>query len=483
MTSLSSNVPTQNLINGAWIGAASGKTFPVLNPATDEPLCEVPDMAVEDGLQAVSAAYDAGAAWAAAAPRVRAEVLRRSFELMIERREEIALLITQEMGKALPDARAEVNYAAEFFRWFSEEAVRIGGEVRRAPAGDKWIVTNRVPVGVCYFITPWNFPAAMATRKIGPAVAAGCTVVVKPAAETPLTTLYIAKIMEEAGLPAGVVNVITTHASGAVSTAILADERVQKLSFTGSTFVGKKLLHQAADRVLRTSMELGGNDPFIVCEDADVAAAVEGAMLAKMRNGGQACTAANRFYVHDKVHDEFAAAFAARMSALVVGAGYDDGVQVGPVVSHKQKDEVAGLVAGALLEGAKRVVGDPESMPAKGSFYPPTVLVDVPADSAIARTEIFGPVATIIRVASDEEALRLANATEFGLIGYLYTKDLAKGLRMSRQMQTGMVGLNRGLVSDPAAPFGGMKESGVGREGGFEGIEEFLETQYVATDW
>ncbi len=483
MTTLSSNVPTRNLINGAWIGAQSGRTFPVLNPATDEPLCDVPDMGIEDGLAAVAAAHAAGAAWAATAPRVRGEVLRRSYELMIERREEIAMLITQEMGKALADSRAEVNYAAEFFRWFSEEAVRVGGEVRRAPAGDKWIVTNRVPVGVCYLITPWNFPAAMATRKIGPALAAGCTVVVKPAAETPLTTLYIAKLMEEAGLPAGVVNVITTHSSGAVSTAILADERVQKISFTGSTFVGKKLLHQAADRVLRTSMELGGNDPFVICGDADVAAAVDGAMMAKMRNGGQACTAANRFYVHEDVYDEFAAAFVARMSALVVGPGYEDGVQVGPVVSHKQKDEVAGLVAGALLEGAKRVVGDPESMPDKGSFYPPTVLVDVPADSAIARTEIFGPVATLIRVKSDEEGIALANASEYGLIGYIYTSDLAKGLRLSRQLQTGMVGLNRGLVSDPAAPFGGVKESGLGREGGFEGIDEYLETQYVATDW
>lgn len=483
MTTLSPNVPNGNLIGGSWIGAQSGKTFPVLNPATDEVLCDVPDCGVDEGLAAVAAAYDAGEAWAATAPRIRAEVLRKSYELMIERREEIALLITQEMGKALPDARAEVNYAAEFFRWFSEEAVRIGGEVRRAPAGDKWIMTNRIPVGVCFFITPWNFPAAMATRKIGPAVAAGCTVVVKPAAETPLTTLYIAKIMEEAGLPAGVVNVITTHSSSVVSAAIMEDARVQKISFTGSTFVGKKLLKQAADRVLRTSMELGGNDPFIVCEDADVALAVEGAMLAKMRNGGQACTAANRFYVHDAIYDEFAAAMAARMAALVVGPGYDDGVQVGPVVSHKQKDEVAGLVDGALLAGAKRVVGDPAAMPAKGSFYPPTVLTDVPADSEIARTEIFGPVAPLIRVSSDDEALRLANDSEVGLIGYIYTKDLAKGLRLSAKLQTGMVGLNRGLVSDPAAPFGGVKESGLGREGGFEGINEFLETQYVATDW
>lgn len=483
MTTLSPNVPSANLIGGAWVAAQSGKSFPVLNPATDDVLCDVPDCAIEDGLAAVTAAYHAGAAWAATAPRVRAEVLRKSYELMIERREEIALLITQEMGKALSDARAEVNYAAEFFRWFSEEAVRIGGEVRRAPAGDKWILTNRVPVGVCYFITPWNFPAAMATRKIGPAVAAGCTVVVKPAAETPLTTLYIAKIMEEAGLPAGVVNVITTHASSVVSAAIMEDARVQKISFTGSTFVGKKLLKQAADRVLRTSMELGGNDPFIVCEDADIADAVDGAMLAKMRNGGQACTAANRFYVHDAIYDEFAAAMAARMAALVVGPGYEDGVQVGPVVSHKQKDEVAGLVAGALLAGARRIVGDPETMPEKGSFYPPTVLTEVPADSEIARTEIFGPVAPLIRVASDEEALRLANDSEVGLIGYIYTRDLAKGLRLSAKLQTGMVGLNRGLVSDPAAPFGGVKESGLGREGGFEGIDEFLETQYVATDW
>jgi succinate-semialdehyde dehydrogenase/glutarate-semialdehyde dehydrogenase len=483
MTSLSKNVPTQNLIAGVWGPAKTGKTFAVLNPATDDELCQVPDADAGDGLAAVAAAHAAGPSWAATAPRVRGEVLRKTYELMIERREEIATLITQEMGKALPDSRAEVNYAAEFFRWFSEEAVRIGGEVRRAPAGDKWIMTNRVPVGVCYFITPWNFPAAMATRKIGPAIAAGCTVVVKPAAETPLTTLYIAKLMEEAGLPAGVVNVITTHSASAVSEAILKDERVAKISFTGSTFVGKKLLHQAADRVLRTSMELGGNDPFIVCEDADVAAAVDGAMLAKMRNGGQACTAANRFYVHEKIYDEFAAAMTARMAALVVGDGLDDKTQCGPVVSHKQKNEIAGMVDGALAQGAKRVAGDPSAMPAKGAFYPPTVLVDVPKDSDIARNEIFGPVAPLIKVSSDEEALRLANASEFGLIGYIYTKDLAKGLRLSARLETGMVGLNRGLVSDPAAPFGGMKESGLGREGGFEGIDEFLETQYVAVEW
>lgn len=478
-----STFPTQNLIGGVWSPARSGKTFAVLNPSTDAELCQVPDAGIEDGLAAVAAAHAAGAAWAATAPRVRAEVLRRSFELMIERREEIAELITKEMGKALPDARAEVNYAAEFFRWFSEEAVRIGGELRRAPAGDKWIATNRVPVGVCYLITPWNFPAAMATRKIGPAVAAGCTVVVKPAAETPLTTLYIARLMEEAGLPAGVVNVFTTHSASEVSTAIMTDERVAKISFTGSTFVGKKLLHQAADRVLRTSMELGGNDPFIVCEDADVAAAVDGAMLAKMRNGGQACTAANRFYVHESVYDEFASAMAARMGSLVVGDGLDPATQCGPVVSHKQRDEIAGLVDGALAQGAKRVVGDPTAMPAKGAFYPPTVLVDVPRDSDIAHHEIFGPVAPLIKVASDDEALALANATEFGLIGYIYTRDLAKGLRLAAKLQTGMVGLNRGLVSDPAAPFGGMKESGLGREGGFEGIDEFLETQYVAVEW
>lgn len=475
--------PSQNLIGGVWGPAQSGKTFAILNPSNDEELCQVPDAGIEDGLAAVAAAHAAGAAWAATAPRVRGEVLRKSFELMIERREEIAELITKEMGKALADARAEVNYAAEFFRWFSEEAVRIGGELRRAPAGDKWIATNRIPVGVCYLITPWNFPAAMATRKIGPAVAAGCTVVVKPAAETPLTTLYIAKLMEEAGLPAGVVNVLTTHSASEVSTAIISDSRVAKISFTGSTFVGKKLMHQAADRVLRASMELGGNDPFIVCEDADVSAAVDGAMLAKMRNGGQACTAANRFYVHEKIYDEFAAAMAARMGSLVVGDGLDPATQCGPVVSHKQKNEIAGLVEGALAQGAKRVAGDPAAMPEKGAFYPPTVLVDVPKDSDIAKNEIFGPVAPLIKVSSDEEALTLANATEYGLIGYIYTRDLAKGLRMSAKLQTGMVGLNRGLVSDPAAPFGGMKESGLGREGGFEGIDEFLETQYVAVDW
>jgi succinate-semialdehyde dehydrogenase/glutarate-semialdehyde dehydrogenase len=387
-----------------------------------------------------------------------------------------------EMGKSLSDARGEVVYAAEFFRWFSEEAVRVGGELRVAPSGANRILTFRKPVGPALLLTPWNFPAAMATRKIGPAFAAGCTVVLKPAHETPLTALRLAQILDEAGAPAGAINVLTTdHASELVGVA-LDDARVRKLSFTGSTEVGRALLKQAADRIVNSSMELGGNDPFIVLDDADLAAAVEGAMLAKMRNGGQACTAANRFLVQESVADEFAALLAERMGALRVGAGTDEETQLGPMVSEKAVEGIADKVERSIDAGAHTLLGG-QRVKGPGFFYPATVLTDVPRESAVAVEEVFGPVAPIIRVRDEDDALAIANSSEMGLTGYVFTGDLARGLRVCERLEVGMVGLNRGLVSDPAAPFGGVKQSGIGREGGFEGIDEYLETTYVATNW
>lgn len=479
---LPDGTPVLQLVGGDWCGGSEGE-FDVLDPSTGELLARVPRAGLDDLDRALAAAAAAQPAWAARAPRERGEVLRRAFELMVERREDIARLMSLENGKALSDARGEVGYAAEFFRWFSEEAVRIDGELRRAPSGANRILTSRKPVGIAYLVTPWNFPAAMATRKVAPALAAGCAVVLKPAEDTPLTALYVARLLQEAGVPDGLVNVLTTDRPGPLSEAALADPRVRKLSFTGSTPVGRLLLKQAADRVLNCSMELGGNDPFVVCDDADLDAAVEGAMLAKMRNGGQACTAANRFLVHDLVHDAFAARLAERMGALVVGPGTEESTQLGPMVNAKAVATMDALVQDALSRGARRVLGDGAQVPAVGCFYPPTVLVDVPADARILAEEVFGPVAALVRVASDEEAVRLANATEFGLVGYVYTRDLARGLRLSEALDVGMVGLNRGLVSDPAAPFGGVKQSGLGREGGYEGIEEYLETQYVAASW
>jgi succinate-semialdehyde dehydrogenase/glutarate-semialdehyde dehydrogenase len=387
-----------------------------------------------------------------------------------------------EMGKSLTDARGEVVYAAEFFRWFSEEAVRIGGEVRMAPSGANRIVTFRKPVGVALLLTPWNFPAAMATRKIGPALAAGCTFVLKPAEDTPLTALLLAQILADAGAPAGTVNVVTTDKPGTLVETALADSRVRKLSFTGSTGVGRMLLKQTADRVINSSMELGGNAPFIVLDDADLDAAVEGAMLAKMRNGGQACTAANRFLVAESVADDFAHRLAAKMGALRVGPGTAEDTQLGPMVNRKAVDGIDDKVSRSIDAGAKAVIGGAPS-DGPGFFYPPTVLSDVPRDSPVALDEIFGPVAPIISVKDDDDAIAFANASEFGLSGYVYTRDLARGLRVCEQLEVGMVGLNRGLVSDPAAPFGGVKQSGLGREGGFEGIDEYLETTYVATNW
>jgi succinate-semialdehyde dehydrogenase / glutarate-semialdehyde dehydrogenase len=470
------------LIGGQWVDGQDG-TVDVHNPSTDEVITTVPRAGIADAIAAIDAAEVAQKAWATRAPRERGEILRRAFELMIEQKEQLAHLMSLENGKALPDARAEVVYAAEFFRWFSEEAVRIGGELRTAPSGAFTILTNRQPVGICYLITPWNFPAAMATRKIGPALAAGCSVILKPAAETPLTALAIGAILHEAGVDPGVVNIITTDSPGPVTEAILSDDRVRKLSFTGSTPIGRLLLRQASEKVLRTSMELGGNDPFIVCEDADLDLAVEGAMLAKMRNGGQACTAANRFFVHTAVAEDFAKRLSERMAGLSIGAGTDESTQLGPMINKKAVAKMDAMVNDALAKGAVRVLGDPSAVPAVGCFYPPTVLVDVPADAEIMSDEVFGPVAPIVRVSSDAQALELANQSEFGLVGYIFTRDLAKGLRMAKGLETGMVGLNRGLVSDPAAPFGGIKQSGLGREGGYEGIEEYLETQYVAVSY
>jgi succinate-semialdehyde dehydrogenase / glutarate-semialdehyde dehydrogenase len=474
------DVPTGLLIGGEW--AKGSATFPVLDPATEEPLAEVADGTVGDALDAVGAAHAALPAWAATPPRQRAEVLRKAFELMTARSEQFARLMSAENGKSLRDARGEVAYAAEFFRWYAEEAVRIEGIVMRAPSGANRIVTLHQPIGVSLLITPWNFPAAMATRKIGPALAAGCSVVLKPAEDTPLTALALAALLSEAGVPDGVINVVNTSAPGPVVAAMMNDSRVRKMSFTGSTEVGRILLGQAAHSVMSTSMELGGNAPFIIFEDADVDAAVEGALIAKMRNGGEACTAANRFYVHDAVADKFNETFAARLKGMKLGPGLDESTDIGPLVNEETRSKVVGLVDGALTDGASALLGG-RAPDRKGYFYEPTLLDGVSADAAILNTEIFGPVAPVVRFTDEADAIRWANATEFGLVAYVYTRDLRRGLRVSEALESGMIGLNRGLVSDPAAPFGGVKQSGLGREGGHEGLLEYTETKYIATDW
>ncbi len=479
--SLPTGTPTEMFVDGKWCGG-SGGSFAVLDPSTGEEIASVPRAGADDVTRAVSAAAAAQPGWAATPPRERGEVLRRAFELMIERREELAFLMSLEMGKSLTDARGEVTYAAEFFRWFAEEAVRIGGELRTAPSGANRILTFRRPVGVALLLTPWNFPAAMATRKIGPALAAGCAVVLKPAEDTPLTVLALAQLLTEAGAPAGVLNVVTTDKPGELVTTALQDPRVRKLSFTGSTGVGRQLLKQAADRIVNCSMELGGNDPFIVLDDADLDAAVEGAMLAKMRNGGQACTAANRFLVQESVAESFAARLAEKMGALRMGPGTSEDTQLGPMINKRAVDGIADKVARTVEAGASAVLGG-ERPSGAGFFYPATVLTGVPRDSAAATEEVFGPVAAIVSVRDEDDALAVANDTEMGLTGYVYSGSLARGLRVCERLEVGMVGLNRGIVSDPAAPFGGVKQSGLGREGGFEGIDEYLETTYVATSW
>ncbi|MFF0265467.1 NAD-dependent succinate-semialdehyde dehydrogenase [Kribbella sp. NPDC004536] len=469
--------PTELFIGGKWI--AAGKTFAVEDPATGTTLCDVADASPADGKAALDAAVAAQADWAATPPRERGEILRRTYELMTERADDLALLMTLEMGKPVAESKGEIAYAADFFRWFAEEAVRIDGGYQIAPNGASRFLVMRQPVGPCLLITPWNFPAAMGARKIGPAVAAGCTMVIKPAAQTPLSMLKLAELMTEAGLPAGVLNVVTTQDAGGVMEPLIRDGRARKLSFTGSTPVGRKLLEQASGQVLRTSMELGGNAPLLVFADADLDKAVDGAMLAKMRNGGEACTAANRIYVHSSVMDAFAAKLTARMAALKVGRGTEPGVDVGPLIDATQRDKVADLVADAIARGARPLTGGTVA-DGNGYFYPPTVLADVPESARLQREEIFGPVAPLTAFETEDDAVRMANATEFGLVSYLFTNDLSRALRVSERLEAGMIGLNQGIVSNPAAPFGGVKQSGLGREGGSVGIDEYLEIKYVA---
>ncbi|MCQ2001713.1 NAD-dependent succinate-semialdehyde dehydrogenase [Arthrobacter zhaoxinii] len=475
---LLARVPTGLLIDGQWRDASGGRTFDVEDPATGKILLSIADASTEDGALAMDAAVAAQEDWARTAPRERGEILRRAFELVTERTEDFALLMTLEMGKPLAEARGEVAYGAEFLRWFSEEAVRISGRYSTSPDGKSRLLVNKKPVGPCLLITPWNFPLAMATRKIAPAVAAGCTMVLKPAKLTPLTSQLFAAVMMEAGLPAGVLNVVSTTSAGDVTGPILKDSRLRKVSFTGSTPVGQGLIRDAAENVLRTSMELGGNAPFIVFEDADLEKAVDGAMAAKLRNMGEACTAANRFIVQDTVADEFAEKFAARVGAMTTGRGTEEDTKVGPLIDGKSRDKVHALVIEAVDGGAVALVGG-EPVDGPGYFYRPTVLKNVAADARILKEEIFGPVAPIVTFSTEDEAVALANNTEYGLVSYVFTKDLNRGLRIGEKLESGMLGLNAGVVSNAAAPFGGVKQSGLGREGGAEGIEEYLYTQYI----
>lgn len=469
---------TQMYIDGQWVDGI-GK-MPVYDPSDGSIIAEVALAGDKECEAALVAADKAAASWAKSAPRVRAEILRKAFEIMTAEADSIATIVSKENGKVLSDAKGEVLYAAEFFRWFSEEAVRVSGDFRKSPSGDKRILVTHQPIGVSLLITPWNFPAAMATRKIGPAIAAGCTMILKPASETPLTALAIVDIMERAGVPKGVINIILPEKVGASISKMLHDPRLRNLSFTGSTEVGRILLKDAADRVIRCSMELGGNAPFVVLDDADIPAAVQGLMLAKMRNGGAACTAANRVYVQRPVAQAFVAEFSKAMGALVMGKGTDSGVQLGASVSMKERNKIAELVTNAVKSGAKIITGGttPEGA---GAFYPATVIT-CEKDNEILRHEIFGPVAPIVTFDTDEEAIALANDTDFGLISYVFSGDLARGIRTAEAIESGMVAINRGVISDPAAPFGGVKQSGLGREGGFDGIHEFLETKYIGVE-
>ena len=472
-------VPKQLLIGGQWRDAAEGGTLPVEDPATGETLCEVADATVDDALAALSAADRAFSSFKDVAPRERADVLRGAYDLVMERADDLALLMTLEMGKSVAESKGEITYAANFLRWYSEEAVRIDGRYTRNEAGAGRVLTMRQPVGPCVFITPWNFPLAMGTRKIAPAIGAGCTCVVKPAKQTPLSMLMLAKVLEEAGLPDGVVNVITAKSSGRTMAPLIADPRTRKLSFTGSTEVGRELIKQSADQILKVSMELGGNAPFLVFADADVDAAVEGAMAAKMRNVGEACTAANRFHVHESVAEEFAQKLALRMGGLTIGRGTEDGVDVGPLIDESQLGIVSDLVDDAVEKGAEVLTGGAR-VDGPGHFYKPTVLRAVPADAKLLTDEIFGPVAPIRTFTTDEEAIDAANATEYGLVAYVFTSDLKRAFRVCEALEVGMIGLNQGIVSNAGAPFGGVKQSGYGREGGPEGFAEFLETKYIA---
>jgi succinate-semialdehyde dehydrogenase/glutarate-semialdehyde dehydrogenase len=475
-------VKTDLLIGGKWRAGAENKRIDVLDPSTGKVITSVADATIADAMSAVDAAAAAAQGWAATPPRVRSEILRKCFLLMTERAEMFARLISLENGKALPDARGEVAYAAEFFRWFAEEAVRVIGDVSTAPSGANRILVEHQPMGIAVMVTPWNFPAAMATRKLAPALAAGCTCILKPATETPLTAYAMAALMEEAGVPAGVVNVLTTSRSGATVSAMLHDPRVRKLSFTGSTEVGRKLLREAADQVISCSMELGGNAPFVVFDDADLNKALDGAMVAKMRNGGEACTAANRFLVQRGIFKEFSEGLAKRMAALAVGAGYADKTQCGPLINLDAVNRIDEWVKDATAKGAKILTGG-TSERANGFYYTPTVITDVPAGSLLLKDEIFGPVAPVTPFDTIDEAVAAANDTEYGLIAYVFTEDLRKGLQVSERLEAGMIGLNRGIVSDPAAPFGGVKQSGLGREGAHHGIMEFLETKYISVTW
>jgi succinate-semialdehyde dehydrogenase / glutarate-semialdehyde dehydrogenase len=472
-------VPKRLYIDGKWVDGSGGESFGVEDPATGETIAEVADATPDDALAALSAADSKQPEWRDHPPRERGEILRRAYEAMNERADELALLMTLEMGKPIAESKAEVSYAAEFFRWFAEEAVRIAGRYQVATTGKGRLLVMKQPVGPSYLITPWNFPAAMATRKIGPAVAAGCTMVLKPASQTPLSALAVTGILEQAGLPGGVLNVITSSSSSAVSEPVIKDFRLRKLSFTGSTEVGRKLVAQSAEQLLRVSMELGGNAPFLIFDDADLDAAVEGAMIAKMRNIGEACTAANRFHVAESVHDQFSERLAERMGSLKVGRGTDEGVQVGPLINSDQRQQVEELVEDAVERGARRVVGG-RQLDGAGYFYEPTVLDEVPEDARLLKVEIFGPVAPFKSFSDEQEAVRWANDTEYGLVAYVYTRDLGRAFRVMEGLEYGMIGVNQGMVSNPAAPFGGVKHSGFGREGGHEGIEEYLETKYCA---
>jgi succinate-semialdehyde dehydrogenase/glutarate-semialdehyde dehydrogenase len=469
---------TQLYIDGKWIDGTS--TMPVTDPSDESVIANVQVASDKECAQAVDSAAKAFKTWSKSAPRVRAEILRKAFEIMVAESDRLAEIISKENGKVLSDAKGEILYAAEFFRWFAEEAVRINGEFRMAPAGDKRILVTKQPIGVSLLITPWNFPAAMATRKIGPALAAGCTVILKPAGETPLTAIAIVEILERAGVPAGVVNLILPVPSGPAIAKILKDPRVVNLSFTGSTEVGRVLLKEAADRVIRTSMELGGNAPFLVLADANVDDAVSGAMLAKMRNGGAACTAANRFYVSKEIAEDFTTKLTNAMAALKMASGTSNGAQLGASVSVKERNKIAELVDASIASGAQIKTGG-KTPAGAGAFYPATVLT-VKSDNPILKNEIFGPVAPIVITSSDEEAIELANATEFGLIAYVYSADLKRAIKVAEALESGMVAINKGVISDPAAPFGGVKQSGLGREGGFAGIEEFLETKYIGVE-
>ena len=473
-------VPKQLYVGGAWRDGAGGETLDVEDPATGETIAAVADGTPQDALDALAAAHDAWyGGWRDSAPRERSDILRRAYEAIMARADDLALLMTLEMGKPLAESKAEISYGASFLRWYAEEAVRLDGRFTMHEAGTGRLLTMKQPVGPCVFITPWNFPLAMGTRKIAPAVAAGCTMVVKPAKLTPLSMLMLAKILEQSGLPHGVLNVVTARSAGSLMEPLIRDPRTRKLSFTGSTEVGRKLMEQAAEQILRVSMELGGNAPFVVFEDADLDAAVEGAIVAKMRNIGEACTAANRFHVAQPIAAEFARRLADRIGTMKIGRGTDEGVEVGPLIDAEQLDKVAELVDDAIGRGARALCGG-ERVEGAGSFYHPTVLVDVPRDARMLEEEIFGPVAPVTTFFSEDEAIAAANATPFGLVSYLYTNDLKRALRVSERIETGMIGLNQGIVSNAGAPFGGIKHSGIGREGGPEGIEEYLERKYVA---